>query len=150
MLELYYQDIAQPANHNKLLQFCTQLLKLCGVGDDSELTLLLTNNDIIAKLNLTYRNKNEATDVLSFGNEKNEGLLADWPLNSGYLGDIAISVEKVAENAEYFKVSYDEELKRLIIHGLLHLQGYNHQTNNFNEPMLLKQEDLLRQLKVIG
>jgi probable rRNA maturation factor len=61
-------------------------------------------------------------------------------------GDIVISLESLAENSGYFHVSQDEELRRLLIHGILHLDGYDHDTNEGTEPMLQLQERLLAEL----
>ena len=58
-----------------------------------------------------------------------------------------ICPEVLKRNAETFKVSENEELRRLLIHGVLHLSGDNHQTNDPSEPMLIKQEKILAKLK---
>jgi probable rRNA maturation factor len=64
--------------------------------------------------------------------------------NEPYLpGDIVISLDALRENAGFFKVSEDEELRRLIIHGILHLAGNDHASNDPGEPMLVKQENIL-------
>ena len=62
------------------------------------------------------------------------------------LGDMVISLDSLKRNADYFSVSEDEELYRLLIHGVLHLLGEDHSTNEPSEPMLKKQEQLLIQL----
>ncbi|MDY4609289.1 MAG: rRNA maturation RNase YbeY [Sphaerochaetaceae bacterium] len=63
------------------------------------------------------------------------------------LGDMVISLDSLKRNADYFSVSEDEELYRLLIHGVLHLLGEDHATNDPSEPMLQKQEGLLIQLR---
>jgi len=109
-----------------------------------ELSILFCDDKTIAELNSRYRNKTEATDVLSFN-------LGDTVAEGGktvYLpGDIVISLETLRENAEYFQTSEDEELRRLLIHGILHLDGMDHKTNDKNEPMLELQEEILNRLK---
>jgi len=85
--------------------------------EHTELSILFTNNRCTKKLNSTYRHRNYATDVLSFS--MNEG---------DYLGDIVISVEKAHENSKIHKFTLREEVLFLIIHGILHLLGYNHET----------------------
>ena len=85
--------------------------------EHTELSILFTNNRYIKKLNSTYRKRNYATDVLSFSmNTEN------------YLGDIVISVEKAYANSKIHTFTLREELLFLIIHGILHLLGYNHET----------------------
>jgi probable rRNA maturation factor len=79
------------------------------------INLVLINDEKMKKLNSQYRKKDKTTDVLAFtmGEE-------------GVLGDIAISTETAKRNAERFGVSYKSELKRLVIHGVLHIIGYDH------------------------
>ena len=109
-----------------------------------ELSILLCGNKTITALNSRYRNIAEPTDILSF----NLGETVQEGKNSVYLpGDIAISLETLAENARYFQISEDEELRRLLIHGILHLDGMDHKTTDTDEPMLVLQEDILNRLK---
>jgi probable rRNA maturation factor len=102
-----------------------------------ELSVLFCNNRYIKSLNAQYRNKDEATDVLSFP------LGETGPLGQYLAGDIVVSLDALEENARYFNVSKDEELRRLLIHGILHLSGGDHVTNKVKEPMLREQETLL-------
>ena len=106
-----------------------------------DLSLFFCNNEIIQKLNKQYRNLDESTDVLSFimGETAGERFLP---------GDIVISLEKIGENAKEFAVSPKEELHRLVIHGILHLSGMDHSSNDSNEEMLLLQEKLLKEMGV--
>jgi len=109
-----------------------------------ELSILLCGDKTITELNTQYRNKNEPTDILSFnlGSQINNGS------EIVYLpGDIVISLDTLHENAKYFKTSEDEELRRLVIHGILHLDGMDHKTLDENEPMLVLQEKILNKLK---
>jgi probable rRNA maturation factor len=105
-----------------------------------DLSVFFCKDEYIRSLNEQFREKDEATDILSF--ELGETVEEDG--ESRYLpGDIVISLETLHENAEYFQVSPDEELRRLLIHGVLHLNGMDHATNADNEPMLLLQEELV-------
>jgi probable rRNA maturation factor len=111
--------------------------------DNWDLSVLFCGDAYIRSLNERFRQQDEATDVLSFA-------LGETIAEAGesrYLpGDIIISLETLAENARYFKVSEDEELRRLLIHGMLHLDGWDHGTNGAHEPMLQLQERLLTTL----
>jgi probable rRNA maturation factor len=89
----------------------------------SEVSLLFTDDPTIHRLNLYYRGKDKATDVLSFPQEENWGT----KMLSPSLGDLVISVQTARAQAREFCVSIREELLRLIIHGLLHLAGYDHE-----------------------
>ena len=108
-----------------------------------EVSVLFCNNRFIKTLNAQYRNKDEPTDVLSFSADGN---IAGG--NGRYIaGDIVISLDAVEENAGFFKVSSDEELRRLLVHGILHLSGLDHDTNKTGEPMLVIQEEIIAALK---
>ena len=119
--------------------FIQSVLKALG-QNNWELSVLLCNNKYIKSLNAVYLNKDEATDVLSFP------LGEQSPGGSILAGDLVISLDALGENAGFFKVSEDEELRRLIVHGILHLSGYDHSTNEATEPMLIKQEEILAQI----
>ena len=86
---------------------------------DAELSVALVANEEIKKLNAKYRRKSKATDVLSFpaGASPAERLL----------GDVVISLDKAKEQAEDGGWTLEEEIDRLLIHGILHLLGYDHE-----------------------
>jgi len=112
--------------------------------DNWELSILLCDDKTITSLNSQYRNKSEPTDILSF----NLGETVKDGEETIYLpGDIVISLDTLRENAQYFAASEDEELRRLLIHGILHLDGMDHETTEKEEPMLVFQEELLDRLK---
>lgn len=84
-------------------------------GKRGKINLILIDDSVMRKLNYQFRNKDKSTDVLAF------------PMNDeGVLGDIAISRETTRRNAKSYGVTYGAELKRLAIHGVLHLLGYDH------------------------
>ena len=91
-----------------------------------EIELVITDNDSIRELNREYREKNKPTDVLSFPLETpfTEQSVFDIPL-----GTIVISADFVKEKAEIYDHTEQDELKLLFIHGLLHLLGYDHETD---------------------
>ena len=124
-------------------RFTKNVLKAMG-KKDWELSLLFCTNRYIKSLNAQYRNKDEATDVLSFP------LGETSPAGRYMAGDIVISLDALEENTRFFKVSAEEELRRLLVHGILHLAGEDHAhslsgraTNKAGEPMLETQEKLL-------
>ncbi|HSF59250.1 MAG TPA: rRNA maturation RNase YbeY, partial [Candidatus Binatia bacterium] len=87
----------------------------------AELSIALVNNKEIRKLNAKYRRKDSPTDVLSF--PAANGL----PMNVRLLGDVVISVEKAEEQAKQRGRTVNEETVTLLIHGILHLLGYDHE-----------------------
>jgi len=108
--------------------------------DKWDLSILLCGDKTIKDLNKIYRGKNEATDILSFTMGTDTASRRHLP------GDIVISLETMRENARRFTVEEDEELRRLLIHGILHLDGMTHATNDEAEPMLQFQETILKKL----
>ena len=134
------EETALPPWTQAAENFIHKVLETLGL-DNWELSVLFCNNRYIKSLNGQYRGRDEPTDVLSFPlGEKLPGGL--------YLaGDIAVSLEALEENARFFKVPEDEELRRLLIHGILHLSGADHSTNESGEPMLRTQEELLSRLR---
>ena len=89
-----------------------------------ELSVLFCSDTYMQQLNKQYREKDSSTDVLSF--EQGEEYVDDDGTIMYTAGDIAISEAFLYENAKTFDVSPNEELKRLLVHGILHLEGYDH------------------------
>ncbi|MBA4204822.1 rRNA maturation RNase YbeY [Pannonibacter phragmitetus] len=103
----------------------------------SELSLLFVDDARIRELNTEWRNKDKATNVLSFpGGEEMNGLYG--PL----LGDIVFALETVSKEAEEQAISFQDHFLHLVVHGLLHLFGYDHQMEAEAEEM----EDLERRI----
>ncbi|HYB98164.1 MAG TPA: rRNA maturation RNase YbeY [Candidatus Limnocylindrales bacterium] len=92
---------------------------------DCELTVVLVDDERIRELNAQWRGKDKATDVLSFSQLEGEGL----PLASGLLGDVVVSAQKLRVQARDGGWTDEEELARLILHGLLHLLGFDHEVD---------------------
>ena len=88
---------------------------------DAELSLAMIGNAAMQELNARYRHKNYPTDVLSFPSAKN------LPTEARLLGDVIISVEKAAEQAKERRRTLDQEMATLLIHGIVHLLGYDHE-----------------------
>ena len=89
-----------------------------------ELSVLITGNREIKELNQTYRGLDQPTNVLAFPMQ--EGEFAS--ISPSLLGDIAISAEKATEEAKEAGITVDERMSQLLIHGILHLIGYDHET----------------------
>ena len=96
------------------------ILELLG-KDKAELSLVLVGNAEIQRLNAKYRQRNYPTDVLSFAAEKN------LPMETYLLGDVIISIEKAAEQANERRHTLNKEMVTLLIHGVVHLMGYDHE-----------------------
>ncbi len=110
-------------------------------------SLVLCGDGTIQELNRDYRGIDAPTDVLSFPLGEYEPVEEGASAEPLYIaGDIVISVPAMERNSDEFLVSPDEELRRLIVHGILHLSGMDHADNSPEQPMLREQEDLVRRL----
>jgi len=87
---------------------------------DSSVTVAFVSDKKIRELNRQFRRIDKATDVLSFPSDSNDG----------EMGDIAISIETAARQAKQSGLTLDGEIAQLLLHGLLHLSGYDHETDN--------------------
>ena len=109
-------------------------------SNEYEISLLITDDETIRKYNKEYRNKDRATDVLSFPME-----------DDIILGDVAISFETAKRQSEEAEINIDREVAFLFIHGLLHLLGYDHETRQEDEEeMFALQEKILKKLVDYG
>jgi probable rRNA maturation factor len=95
------------------------------------LNYILTNDDILVQLNKEYLRHFTLTDIITFDLSESDELLT---------GDIYISVDRARENAKKFKDSLSNEIKRLMIHGVLHLMGYKDKSQSERELMRAKEE----------
>lgn len=124
---------------------------------EAEVNVILTDNDAIQEINRDQRNIDAPTDVLSFPmvdfeEESNFDHVEDYvedyfnpETGELMLGDIVISVEKVAEQAENYGHSQERELAFLVAHSMLHLCGYDHMDDEEREVMETKQREILDQ-----
>ena len=109
--------------------------------NSAEISLVITDDTEMKKINKEYRNIDNTTDVLSF--PQNEGK----NIESSLLGDIVISYDKSIAQAGTTGISVDREIAFLFIHGMLHLLGYDHETGEIEEKEMFKlQENILAKI----
>ncbi len=111
-------------------------IKLCIEKEDHELgeiNYVFCDDAYLHKINVEYLQHDTLTDIISF----------DYCENNLVMGDIFISVERVAENAKSFGVSFENELHRVIIHGVLHYVGYKDKEEEEKKEMRRKEEECL-------
>ncbi len=138
-----------------LREFALKLLSAIG-REDLELSILLVDDETIRDLNRQWRNKDKPTDVLSFPQdfpprEFSPSLTPEEELkkalkgckNCKLLGDVVISVETAQRQAKVLGWSLEEELKRLLLHGLVHLLGFDHETSRQAEEKFRRIEEFL-------
>jgi len=122
-----------PVATRPLTDFLGRVRSALRLGD-RDLTVCLVSDASIARLNREFRGKPSPTDVLSFpvnghAARRRARRSSSSPSSTSYLGDIAISLEAARRNAARFGRTFPQELRVLILHGVLHLLGYDHETD---------------------
>ncbi|MBT3256767.1 MAG: rRNA maturation RNase YbeY [Deltaproteobacteria bacterium] len=114
---------------------------------DKELSVLFTDDEHMAALNRQYRDKEGPTDVLSFPmTEDLDGEIAPALFEPVMLGDVVVSVETALRDAEELEQSFERTVDRLLIHGILHLLGYDHEKSQVDAMCMTKEEERLMAL----
>ncbi len=108
--------------------------------DRAELSVLLTSDEAIGQLNATYRGQDRPTNVLSFGGE----LEAQSQDQNFLLGDIVLSYQTIKTEAEQQRKSLGNHVSHLIVHGVLHLLGYDHEDDATAGDMELAEINILK------
>jgi len=106
---------------------------------NNHISVLLTSDNNIKDLNLKYRNKNQATNVLAFPIQE----LID---KKNYIGDLAISLEKIIFESNKYKIKKNKYLSKITIHGILHLLGYDHINDDDYEVMNKIEDRIIKEL----
>ena len=108
-------------------------------SQNNHISVLLTSDDNIKELNLKYRNKNKATNVLAFP-------IKESIEQKNYIGDLAISLEKIIFESNKYKIKKNKYLSQITIHGILHLLGYDHIKDDDYEVMNKIEDRIIREL----
>ena len=124
MIELINRQRRRKLNSQEWREFAEQTLRTIDSTKQS-VTIVFVSDAAIKKLNKQFRGKNYATDVLSFPTPAEDF----EPDNQSHLGEVVISVERAAAQAKENDLTFSNEVQQLILHGLLHLSGYNHETD---------------------
>ncbi|MBC8264517.1 MAG: rRNA maturation RNase YbeY [Anaerolineales bacterium] len=116
------------------------------VAEETELSLIITDDETIRELNHRFRGVDAPTDVLAFGAGTAEHFVSA-PESPPYLGDVVISYQRALAQAEEFGHTVTEELKLLLTHGILHLLGYDHQEETEAQKMKEREEATLAKVQ---
>lgn len=106
--------------------------------NEGEINYIFCDDDYLHKINLEYLNHDTLTDIISF----------DYTVGNELNGDIFISVERVQDNANDFNVSFNEELKRVLVHGVLHYCGYKDKDEESERLMRSKEDEKIAMFHV--
>ena len=135
-------EVEDRVDLDALREMLERVLAEESVGGDAALAVVLSDDVLLRELNERHRGLDEPTDVLSFPAAEGEEI----PLPEGeppYLGDIVVSVETVERNAAEAGLGAGEELAHVILHGLLHLLGYDHEEAADEARMKAREESVL-------
>ncbi len=134
-----------------LMTIGKKVLQSAGIDIPAEVGLVITGDRTIRRLNRQYRGKDESTDVLSFpmsGVEDSEGVhFVSPPDGVCHLGEVIICYPQVVRQCEIHGHSITDELEVLIVHGILHLLGYDHETPRERARMRRKEKEILTKLR---
>lgn len=132
-----------------------QVLTAQGICSAVELSLVVTNQERVRQLNLSYRGKDEPTDVLAFymtpvaeENRADSSTFVEPPDGVLHLGEVIISLPQAVIQAEEHRHSVKREMAILIIHGVLHLLGYDHEKPEQETLMRAREKEILSSLEV--
>lgn len=133
MISFNYETNFSLNNEAELSKWISQVIISEGFIE-GELNYIFCNDEYLLKLNIEYLNHDTLTDIISF----------DYTLGKQINGDIYISTERVLENSKDFDVSFIEELKRVMVHGVLHYCGYKDKTKSESKLMREKENHYLK------
>ncbi len=125
-----------------------KILEVEGVPLSVEIGVLVTDNKTVHKLNRIYRGENEPTDVLSFQTNAGEGMAPEAPFVTApdgvdHLGEVIISYPQAVKQARERGLTISQELALLVVHGTLHLLGYDHESPKEKRVMHEKEGQIL-------
>lgn len=106
--------------------------------NEGEINYIFCDDDYLHKINLEYLNHDTLTDIISF----------DYTVGNELNGDIFVSIERVQDNANDFNVSFEEELKRVLVHGVLHYCGYKDKGEEDERLMRSKEDEKIAMFHV--
>jgi len=110
--------------------------------ENVSISLILSDNEYIHTINKEYRKKDNPTDVISFAYREDPFPEIETEIEE--LGDIYLSLEKALEQSIEYEVTLEDEVKRLLIHGILHLIGFDHEKSDEDEKTMRdKEEEIL-------
>lgn len=126
---------------NKLEKAVVETLRVINPGQETDLSIVITDDPGIQKLNHKYRKIDKPTDVLAFPSDE-----VDFDTGRRYLGDVIISIQKAQAQAETGNHSLEDELQLLVVHGVLHLVGCDHSDPSEKTRMDSLQNSILTRL----
>ncbi|MGC1205988.1 MAG: rRNA maturation RNase YbeY [Flavobacteriaceae bacterium] len=137
MISFNYETDFNLQNESVISSWISDVISAEGFKQD-EINYVFCDDDYLHKLNVEFLKHDTLTDIISF----------DYSIGKIIQGDIYISIERVQDNARDFKVSFDKELQRVIIHGILHYCGYKDKADEDAKLMRNKENHYLSHLEL--
>ena len=137
MISFNYETDFELDNESHYEDWITRIIESEGF-DEGEINYIFCDDEYLHKINVEYLDHDTLTDIISF----------DYTVGNLLQGDIFVSIERVRENADDFKVSFDEELRRVLSHGVLHYCGYKDKSEKDEALMRAKEEEKMQMFHV--
>jgi len=137
MISFNYENDFELNNEEQLSNWISRVIA-SEEKKEGEISYIFCDDDYLLNLNEQYLNHDTLTDIISF----------DYSMGNEIHGDIFISTERVKDNATDFKVSFEEELMRVMVHGVLHYCGYKDKTEEDGALMRSKEDEKIKMFHV--
>ncbi len=137
MISFNYETDFELENEAQYEDWISRIIESEGF-DEGEINYIFCDDDYLHKINVEYLDHDTLTDIISF----------DYTVGNVLQGDIFVSVERVQDNAKDFNVSFEEELKRVLSHGVLHYCGYKDKSPEDEALMRSKEEEKMQMFHV--
>lgn len=141
LIELQHEVEIEGLDAHALERMASHALAVEEVTRPAELSVVITGDAAIRELNRTYRDTDAATDVLSFSQAEGEAFAVPDG-ETPHLGDVIISLETARQQAEEHGLALQDEMAHLLVHGILHLLGYDHEDPD-DERVMRAHEDAI-------
>ena len=137
MISFNYETDFELSDETAISDWLSQVI-LSESKKEGDINYIFCDDEYLHKINVEYLDHDTLTDIISF----------DYSVGNELHGDIFVSIERVADNAKDFKVSFDEELKRVLVHGILHYAGYKDKSEEDELKMRQKEEEKIAMFHV--
>lgn len=137
MISFNYETEFELSNEDQLSNWLSQVI-LSENKKEGDINYIFCNDEYLLNLNEQYLDHDTLTDIISF----------DYSVGNELHGDIFISIERVRENAQDFNVTFDEELKRVLVHGVLHYCGFKDKSEEEEQLMRQKEDEKIKMFHV--
>ncbi|TPD71930.1 rRNA maturation RNase YbeY [Flavobacterium microcysteis] len=137
MISFNYETEFELPNENEIEKWLSEVI-VSESKKEGDINYIFCDDEYLHEINVKYLDHDTLTDIISF----------DYSIGNELHGDIFVSIERVADNAKDFNVSFDEELKRVLAHGILHFAGYKDKSEADELKMRSKEDEKIAMFHV--